>query len=355
MKKNKILITGMAGFIGHHLAKHLSQLNFQITGVDNLNDYYDVNLKKLRLQDLGIEENQFEYNKAYSADKITFYKLDLTDKKHIDSLFEKEKFDYVIHLAAQAGVRYSLTHPQAYIDSNITGFLNILEAVRNHPVKHLIFASSSSVYGLNKQVPFKTEHHTDHPVSLYASTKKSNEMMAHTYAHLFDIPVTGLRFFTVYGPYGRPDMALNIFTKAILEDREFEVFNYGNMSRDFTYVDDIVQSIEKLIPLPPSKNNPAYDPLAPLPHVSSAPYQLFNIGSNRPVKLMDFIHAIEQATGKKAKIKLKEMQPGDVESTYADVEDLFKYTGYKPETKLSDGINQFVKKFIEINQILKKS
>ena len=214
MKKNKILITGVAGFIGHHLAKNLSKLNFEIIGIDNINDYYDTNLKFERLKDLNIDTTSIFYNKNMVGD-IRFYKLDLIDKENIETLFNKEKFDYVVHLAAQAGVRYSLVNPQAYIDSNVTGFLNILEAIRNNPVKHFIFASSSSVYGLNKQIPFKTEHHTDHPVSLYAATKKSNEMMAHTYAHLFHIPTTGLRFFTVYGPYGRPDMALNIFTKAI--------------------------------------------------------------------------------------------------------------------------------------------
>jgi len=348
MKKNKILITGVAGFIGHHLAKNLSKLNFEIIGIDNINDYYDTNLKFERLKDLNIDTTSIFYNKNMVGD-IRFYKLDLIDKENIETLFNKEKFDYVVHLAAQAGVRYSLVNPQAYIDSNVTGFLNILEAIRNNPVKHFIFASSSSVYGLNKQIPFKTEHHTDHPVSLYAATKKSNEMMAHTYAHLFHIPTTGLRFFTVYGPYGRPDMALNIFTKAILEEKEFDVFNFGKMSRDFTYVDDIVKSIEKLLPLFPQPNSEKYNSLNPKPHVSSSPYQLFNIGSNNPVKLMDFIKAIEKATKKKARIKFKEMQPGDVESTYADVQDLFNFINFKPSTKIEDGISKFVEKFIELD------
>jgi len=340
----KVLITGAAGFIGHHLAKLLHQNGYEITGIDNLNDYYNVNLKLARLQDLHIDTSSLEYMKPKQGD-ILFYKLDLTDKKNIDKLFEKEKFDYIIHLAAQAGVRYSLKNPQAYIDSNITGFLNILEAARKHKPEHFIFASSSSVYGLNKQIPFKTSHHTDHPVSLYAATKKSNEMMAHSYAHLFGIPTTGLRFFTVYGPYGRPDMALHLFTEAILQDKELEVFNYGNMSRDFTYIDDIVESIKRLLPLAPKKNSPDFDPEKPNPAVSSAPFRLFNIGNNKPVALMDFIHAIEKATGKKAKIKFKEMQAGDVESTYADVEDLFNYINFKPSTPLDIGVKNFVEKY----------
>ena len=341
--KSKILITGVAGFIGHHLAKLLST-DYKVTGIDNLNDYYDVNLKLARLQDLKIGTSSIEYNKPLKGE-ILFNKLNLTDKEKLEELFAKEKFDYIIHLAAQAGVRYSLKNPQAYIDSNINGFLNLLEAARKHKPKHLIFASSSSVYGLNKQVPFKTSQHTDHPVSLYAATKKSNEMMAHSYAHLFNIPTTGLRFFTVYGPYGRPDMALHLFTEAILQNKELDVFNYGRMSRDFTYIDDITESIKRLLPIIPKKNNPDFDATQPNPAVSSAPYRLFNIGNNQPVALMDFIKAIEKATGKTAILKLKEMQPGDVESTYADVEDLFKYINFRPNTPLEKGVKKFVERY----------
>ncbi len=340
----KVLITGAAGFIGHHLSKLLQKNGYSVTGIDNLNDYYDVELKLARLEDMQIETSSIKYMEALEGD-ILFYQLDLTDKKNLDKLFQQKKFDYVINLAAQAGVRYSLKNPQAYIDSNIKGFLNLLEAVREHPPKHFIFASSSSVYGLNKQVPFKTSHHTDHPVSLYAATKKSNEMMAHSYAHLFNIPTTGLRFFTVYGPYGRPDMALHLFTDAILHDKPIDVFNYGEMSRDFTYIDDITESIKRLLPLAPSKNNPAFNPFQPNPAISSAPYRLFNIGNNKPIKLMDFIHAIEKATGKKAQLNFKEMQAGDVETTYADVEDLFEYINFKPQTPLDKGINKFVEKY----------
>jgi len=343
----KILITGVAGFIGHHLAKRLVKEGYEVVGIDNLNDYYDVNLKYERLKDLGIDTGRITYKRMLEGE-ITFYKLDLTDAKSMARLFKNHSFDYVIHLAAQAGVRYSLKNPQAYIDSNITGFLNLLEQVRIHKPEHFIFASSSSVYGLNKKVPFKTSDHTDHPVSLYAATKKSNEMMAHSYAHLFGIPTTGLRFFTVYGPYGRPDMALHLFTEAILQDRELEVFNYGKMSRDFTYIDDITESIKRLIPLAPKAGNPEFDPQNPNPAMSSAPYRLFNIGNNQPVALLDFIKAIEKATGIKAKMKLKEMQPGDVESTYADVQDLFDYINFKPNTSLQMGVDKFVQKFIEL-------
>jgi UDP-glucuronate 4-epimerase len=263
-------------------------------------------------------------------------------------LFEAENFDFVVNLAAQAGVRYSLINPHSYVDSNITGFLNILEACRAFPVEHLVYASSSSVYGLNESIPFKTSDHTDHPLAMYAASKKANEMMAHSYSQLYDIPTTGLRFFTVYGPWGRPDMALHIFTKAMVEGREFEVFNFGNMSRDFTYVADIVESVKRLLPLPPKPNNPDFDPKNPNPAISSAPYQLFNIGNNSPVALMDYVHAIEKALGKKGKIVFKEIQPGDVPSTYADVQSLFDYTGFKPSTSIEDGIKAFVDKYLEL-------
>ncbi len=348
IKKSRVLVTGAAGFIGHHLSKLLVKNNYEVVGIDNINDYYDVNLKYARLADMHIDLNKIEYNKPVVGE-ITFVKLDLMDREHLLTLFATYKFDYVINLAAQAGVRYSLINPYSYIDSNITGFLNILEACRAYPVKHLIYASSSSVYGLSKQIPFATNQHTDHPLAIYAASKKANEMMAHSYSYLYGIPSTGLRFFTVYGPWGRPDMALHIFTKAIVEDKEFEVFNHGDMSRDFTYVADIVESIRRLIPLAPAPNNPKFDPLNPDPSISSAPYQLFNIGNNSPVSLMDYIKAIENALGKKGKIVFKDLQPGDVQSTYADVKSLYDYIDFKPATKVEDGIKVFVDKYLELN------
>ncbi|RPD91732.1 NAD-dependent epimerase [Aureibaculum marinum] len=344
----KVLVTGAAGFIGYHLSKLLSQNGYQVVGIDNINDYYDQNLKYARLADLGIERAKIEDNKPVKG-AITFVKLDLQDKANLMELFKKEKFDYVVNLAAQAGVRYSIENPQTYIDNNITGFLNVLEGCRNYPVKHLIYASSSSVYGLSEQIPFSVDSHTDHPMAIYAASKKANEMMAHSYSHLFDIPSTGLRFFTVYGPMGRPDMALYLFTKAIVEDKEFDVYNHGNMSRDFTYVGDIVESIKRLIPLAPKKNNPKFNPEKPVPSASTAPYQIFNIGNNSPVQLMEFVRAIEKALGKKGKINLKPIQPGDVPSTYADVESLFEYINFKPSTPIEEGIQAFVDKYLEMN------
>jgi len=350
MSENKdvILVTGAAGFIGHHLSKLLLKNNYKVVGIDNINDYYDINLKYARLKDMNINKEDIHYNKPAEGD-ITFIKLDLTDKENMMDLFKTYRFDYVMNLAAQAGVRYSLINPHSYVDSNITGFLNILEGCRHYPVKHLVYASSSSVYGLNQNIPFKTSDHTDHPLAMYAASKKANEMMAHSYAQLYAIPSTGLRFFTVYGPWGRPDMALHIFTKAIVEDKEFEVFNFGKMSRDFTYVDDIVESVKRLIPKPPKANNPAYDPMNPNPAVSSAPYQLFNVGNNSPVALMDYVHAVEKALGKKGKIIYKEIQPGDVPSTYADVQSLYDYINFKPSTTIEEGIQIFVDKYLELN------
>jgi len=341
----------MAGFIGHHLAKLLLKNNYQVVGIDNINDYYDQSLKLTRLVDLGFDTSEIEYNKLLKADNNSFIKLDLTDLDNLKSLFKEQQFDFVVNLAAQAGVRYSLENPHSYVDSNITGFLNILECCRAFPVEHLVFASSSSVYGLSEDIPFKEDNCTDHPLAMYAASKKANEMMAHSYANLYNIPSTGLRFFTVYGPWGRPDMALHIFTKAITEDKEFEVFNNGDMSRDFTYVADIVESIKRLLPKPPKENNPEFNPKKPVPSKSSKAYQIFNIGNNSPVALMDYVKAVEKALNKKGKIVFKPMQPGDVQSTYANVESLFNYIDFKPETKLEEGIQAFVDKYLELEEL----
>ena len=345
----KVLVTGMAGFIGYHLAKLLNKYDYEVIGLDNINDYYDQNLKLARLKDLGIPIEQIAYNKLLKANNISFIKLDLTDLENIKKLFETQQFSFVVNLAAQAGVRYSLKNPHSYVDSNITGFLNILESCRAYPVEHLIFASSSSVYGLSEEIPFSENNCTDHPLAMYAASKKANEMMAHSYANLYNIPCTGLRFFTVYGPWGRPDMALHIFTKAIVNDESFEVFNNGEMSRDFTYVADIVESIKRLLPLPP-KNNENFDVKKPVSSKSTKPYQIFNIGNNSPVALMDFVKAIEKALDKKGKIIFKPMQPGDVKSTYANVESLFNYINFKPSTNLEDGVKAFVANYLKLNK-----
>lgn len=340
----KILITGTAGFIGYHLAKKLLERGDEVVGLDNINDYYDVNLKYARLAELGIKKEDIKNNKLVSSSTYPnhkFIKLDLADTENINRLFETEKFDAVCNLAAQAGVRYSLENPRAYVDSNVVGFLNILEACRNYNVNNLAFASSSSVYGLNKSQPFQTSDHTDHPVSLYAATKKSNEMMAHTYAHLYGIRCTGLRFFTVYGPWGRPDMAPMLFTDAILNDRAIKVFNHGKMSRDFTYIDDIVDGVIKVIDNP-AQSSDKYDPNNPSPDISSAPYRVYNIGNNAPVSLMEFIETLEEKIGKVAEKNFMDMQPGDVESTYADTNDLINDFDYKPDTNLTKGIGEFV-------------
>jgi UDP-glucuronate 4-epimerase len=330
----KILITGAAGFVGYHLTNLLCKNENEIIGIDNLNDYYDVNLKKDRLQQLEKFEN------------FKFVKLDLVNRNSLFDLFKKENFEYIIHLAAQAGVRYSIENPYAYIDSNISGFINILEACRNHPVKHLIYASSSSVYGANVKQPFSENDNVDHPVSLYAATKKSNELMAHTYSELYKIPTTGLRFFTVYGPWGRPDMAYFSFTKDILEGKEIKVFNNGDLERDFTYIDDIVNAIEKLIyKIPFAK--PEWDRVKAEPSTSFAPYKIFNIGNNQPVKLIDFISTLENLLGKKANKKFLPMQPGDVYSTFADISKLNELIGYKPTTTIQQGLSKFVKWFEE--------
>lgn len=344
----KILITGTAGFIGHHLATKLRKSSEAIVyGLDSINDYYDVKIKQDRLRNQGFTVEDIEYNKLIKAGENGYFiQLKLEDKENLDKLFKTEKFDIVVNLAAQAGVRYSLTHPQAYLDSNIQGYLNILEACRYNDIKHLIYASSSSVYGLNKRNPFSVEQNVDHPMSLYAASKKSNELMAHVYSHLYGLPTTGLRFFTVYGPWGRPDMALYIFAKNILDGKPIEVYNHGDMMRDFTFVDDITESISRLI-------NKAPDPKPELAegdlptHLSSAPYQIFNIGNNSPVLLMEFVAAIEEVTGTKAEIIKKPLQMGDVPKTYADVESLFDYIGFQPGTKIKDGVQRFIDWFAD--------
>ena len=340
----KILVTGTAGFIGHALVKKLLARGDEVVGIDNINDYYDVNLKYARLQELGIKREDIKAGKEVKSsvyDSHSFFKIDLANKEAMNDLFATQNFDAVVNLAAQAGVRYSLENPHAYINSNIVGFMNILEGCRHYEVKNLCYASSSSVYGLNKSQPFKTSDKTEHPVSLYAATKKSNEMMAHTYAHLYGIQTSGLRFFTVYGPWGRPDMAPMLFTDAIMNDRPIKVFNHGNMSRDFTYIDDIVDGIVKVIDNP-AQPNEKWDDTDPEIHSSSAPYRIYNIGNNKPVSLMEFIETIEEAIGKKAEKIFLPMQDGDVESTYADVSGLVDNFGYKPDTKLSDGIEKFI-------------
>lgn len=329
----KILVTGSAGFIGFHVSKRLLKEGNEVVGLDNINDYYSVQLKEDRLKQLLDHPN------------FTFYKNDLEDLASMQNIFMKEKFDVVINLAAQAGVRYSLENPHAYINSNIVGFTNILECSRHHNIQHLIYASSSSVYGANESLPFSIHDNIDHPMSLYAATKKSNELMAHTYSQLFNLPTTGLRFFTVYGPWGRPDMALFLFTKAILEGREIDVFNNGDMLRDFTFVDDIVESIFRLTQRP-AKSNPEWSGLNPDPGTSYAPYRVYNIGNNSPVKLLDFIEAIEKKLGIAAKKNFLPLQAGDVPQTFANVDDLINDIQFKPETKIQDGIDQFIEWYI---------
>ncbi len=345
----KILVTGSAGFIGYHLTKRLLERGDEVVGVDNINDYYDVALKYGRLKELGISEDAQEWGRRVDSllyKRHSFYRVDLADKEAIEEIFKAESFDAVVNLAAQAGVRYSIENPDIYVQSNVVGFLNILEGCRHFGVKNLCFASSSSVYGLNGSQPFKTSDKTEHPISLYAATKKSNELMAHTYAHLYGICATGLRFFTVYGPWGRPDMAPMLFADAILNDRAIKVFNHGNMSRDFTYIDDIVEGIVKVIDKP-AKPNESWSALDPDIASSSAPYRLYNIGNNAPVALMDFIRELEKALGKEAKKSYLPLQDGDVVATYADVSDLIDKFGYKPQTPLNKGIAEFVKWYRE--------
>jgi UDP-glucuronate 4-epimerase len=325
----KVLLTGAAGFIGMTTALRLLTRGDEVVGLDNLNDYYDVNLKQNRL------------NRLLPHSGFRFVKLDVSDQAGMAALFATEKFDRVIHLAAQAGVRYSLQNPHAYIESNVVGFTNILEGCRHNKVQHLVYASSSSVYGGNTKMPFSEHDSVDHPVSLYAATKKANELMAHTYSHLFGLPTTGLRFFTVYGPWGRPDMALFLFTKAILDNKPIDVFNHGNMMRDFTVVDDIVEGVVRVLDRVPEAN-PAYDAIAADPATSNAPYRVFNIGNNNPVRLLDFIACIEDALGKKAEKRLLPLQDGDVPATYANTDALNDWVGFVPGTGVPEGIGRFV-------------
>lgn len=330
----KILVTGAAGFIGFFTSKVLAQKGHDVIGLDNINDYYDINLKYSRLKELGIDrENAEEFNKLSSSDKLnfSFVRMNLEDREGLPKIFENEKFDVVCNLAAQAGVRYSLENPNTYVDSNLVGFVNVLECCRHNNIKHLVYASSSSVYGLNEKIPFSTDDNVDHPISLYAATKKSNELMAHTYSHLFNIPTTGLRFFTVYGPWGRPDMAMFLFTDAIINDRPIKVFNHGKMERDFTYVDDIVEGVIRICEnstKPRLKNN--------------SPYKVYNIGNNNSVKLMDFIEEIESNLKKVAKKEMLPIQPGDVEKTWADVDQLIKDYDYQPNTPIKEGVKSFI-------------
>ncbi|ANS43277.1 NAD-dependent epimerase [Serratia inhibens] len=325
----KFLVTGAAGFIGYHVAERLLAAGHQVVGIDNLNDYYDVGLKMARLELLS-DKSDFQ-----------FIKLDLADREGMAELFAEQKFQRVIHLGAQAGVRYSLENPLAYADANLIGHLNVLEGCRHNKVEHLLYASSSSVYGLNRKLPFSTEDSVDHPVSLYAATKKANELMSHSYSHLYGIPTTGLRFFTVYGPWGRPDMALFKFTKAILAGESIDVYNHGEMHRDFTYIDDIAEAIVRLQAVIPQADA-AWTVEQGSPATSSAPYHVYNIGNSSPVKLMEYIHALEQALGIEARKNMLPMQPGDVLDTSADTADLYRVIGFKPETSVEEGVKRFV-------------
>ena len=332
---SKVLVTGSAGFIGFHLAKLLVSKGYNVVGLDNINDYYDVNLKYGRLQESGIKKEQIEYNKLVNSElsqNYKFIKLNLEDQENLNQLFENEKFDLVVNLAAQAGVRYSLENPHAYINSNIVGFTNILEACRYNSIKHLVYASSSSVYGLNKEMPFSTNDNVDHPISLYAASKKSNELMAHTYSYLFSLPTTGLRFFTVYGPWGRPDMALFIFTEAILKNKPIKVYNHGRMKRDFTYIDDIVDGTIAALDRP-------------------SPYEVFNLGNSNVVGLLEFIGVIEEGLGKKAKKEMLPMQPGDVPETSADIQKSRDMLGFNPKTSIKEGVGKFLTWYREYYKI----
>jgi len=324
-----ILVTGVAGFIGFHLAERLLADGCRVTGIDNLNDYYDVRLKQDRLSRLTLHGG------------FVFHRCDLADRPAMARIFSESRFDAVVNLAAQAGVRYSLENPHAYVDANLVGFVNVLEGCRHNGIRHLVFASSSSVYGANTAMPFSVHHNVDHPVSLYAATKKANELMAHTYSHLYGLPCTGLRFFTVYGPWGRPDMALFLFTRAILAGEPIQVFNHGRMQRDFTYIDDIIEGVVRVLDRVPSGDG-RWNADAPDPGISCAPYRLYNIGNNHPVALLDFIAEIEKALGRKAQMEMRPMQAGDVPATYADIDDLVRDAGFRPAMPIGEGIRRFI-------------
>jgi UDP-glucuronate 4-epimerase len=332
-----VLVTGAAGFIGSHVCQYLLNRGDTVIGIDNLNDYYDVNLKYSRLE-------------KTKHKNFSFIEVDIADKDKVETIFENHEINKVVNLAAQAGVRYSIENPWSYLNSNLTGFLSILEACRHHKIEHLVYASSSSVYGANTQLPFRVEDNVDHPLSLYAATKKSNELMAHCYSNLYQLPTTGLRFFTVYGPWGRPDMALFLFTKNILAKKPIQVFNYGNHTRDFTFIDDIVEGIIRVLDHTPQPQ-PDYDFSQGNPASSSAPYRVYNIGNNNPVKLMDYIQAVENALGIKAEMELLPLQRGDVPDTEADVSSLIADVGFKPETSVQEGINQFISWYRDYYQV----
>ena len=341
MKVIKILVTGAAGFIGYHAVRALTEEGFQVTGLDNINAYYDVNLKYARLSDAGISKNDIKHGELICSTKNSSYRfiqLDITDRVALTDLFEKERFTHILHLAAQAGVRYSLENPHTYIDSNVVGFENLLENCRHYSVKHFVYASSSSVYGLNNKIPYKETDVTESPASLYAATKKANELMAHVYSHLFAVPTTGIRFFTVYGPWGRPDMAPSLFMNAIMNEQPIRVFNHGNMQRDFTFIDDIVKGILKIIISPP---------------VKEIPYEIYNIGNSQPVELMNFIQIMEKTAGKKALLTMEDMQPGDVRNTYADTTHLEDDFDYKPCTTIENGIKKFYEWFVSYHKLNK--
>jgi len=334
----KVLVTGAAGFIGYYTAKYLLDRGDEVVGLDNLNDYYDVNLKLARLANLEGREG------------FRFVKISLEDRPAMDKLFAEERFDRVVHLAAQAGVRYSLENPHSYIESNIVGTLHVLEGCRHNGVENLVYASSSSVYGANTEMPFSIHHNVDHPLALYGATKKANELMAHTYSNLYDLPTTGLRFFTVYGPFGRPDMALFMFTKNIIEGKPIDVFNYGNHRRDFTYVDDIVEGVIRTLDHV-AEPNPEWDPANPDPGTSRAPYRIYNIGNSQPVELMRYIQVIEQCVGREAEKNLLPMQPGDVPDTWADVDDLVADVDYQPNTTVEEGVRRFVEWYVDFYDV----
>ncbi len=334
----KVLVTGAAGFIGFHVSRSLLERGDEVVGLDNLNDYYSVQLKKDRLALLHDYSN------------FRFHQVDLADREAMERLFATEDLQRVVHLAAQAGVRYSLKNPHTYVHSNVVGFLHVLEGCRHHKVEHLVYASTSSVYGANTKIPFSVHHNVDHPVSLYAATKKSNELMAHCYAHLYNIPTTGLRFFTVYGPWGRPDMALYLFTEAILAGRPIRVFNYGKMRRDFTYIDDIVEGVVRVLDRVPQPN-PNWSGDAPDPATSKAPYALYNIGNNKPVELMRLIEILEEQLGRKAEKNFLPLQPGDVPETFADIDDLVRDVGFRPDTPIEVGVERFVRWYREYHRV----